>query len=194
MDIELLKEKYKDKSTAGVEDLHIVLDAVPFLVKEVIILEEKLKNAEIRIKELELKCRTRLPQTLKGKKNKALWEVRIDEKKNRLFIILSGAFDYYGAKEASNAVLSVSARLKMNFDVICDISGVISLEGAGPKVVFQMRKVFYNLKPIGLRKVVWVVKSKDKLQKVICEKVVLNEYKILMVNTISNAELMLNSA
>lgn len=60
LDIELLKNKFRHKAEADVKDINLAIKAAPFLVKEVIRLEEELELKEKMIERLKKKLSVNL--------------------------------------------------------------------------------------------------------------------------------------
>jgi hypothetical protein len=160
MELDLLKEKFRHKRKAELSDLDLVLNAVPFLVREVERLEAELENRTNRIAHLSSLLNKRPPTSKKGKKGGGEWEVRIDEDKNRLYMSLSGFFTSQSAKEASNIIISMLANLRENADAISDLR---ELKEFDQRAVFHIRKVFYTLDYVGVKRVVWIMKEDPQL-------------------------------
>jgi hypothetical protein len=160
MDLNLLKEKFKHKQKAELSDIDLALNAVPFLVREVERLEVELESNKSRITQLSSMLNKRAPTSKKGKKGQGVWEVRVDEDKNRLFMTLSGIFDYQSAKEASNTIISVLANLRENADAVHDLRG---LKGFDQRAVFHFRKIIYTLDYVGVKRVVRIVSDAPQL-------------------------------
>ncbi|MFH0725882.1 MAG: hypothetical protein V2B19_05960 [Pseudomonadota bacterium] len=160
MDLNLLKEKFKHKRKAELSDLDLALTAVPFLVREVERLEAELENNKSRIAHLSSLLNKRPPTSRKGKRGEGTWEVRIDEDKNRLYMSLSGFFNYQSAKEASNTIISLLTSLRENGDAINDLR---ELKGFDQRALFHIRKVFYTLDYVGVKRVVRVMRDDPQL-------------------------------
>ena len=160
MELNLLKEKFRHKQKAELSDIDLALTAVPFLVREVERLEAELESHKSRITHLSNMLNKRPPTSKKGKKGQGAWEAYVDEDKNRLFMTLSGIFDYQSAKEASNAIISVLANLRENADAIHDLRG---LKGVDQRAVFHFRKVIYTLDYVGVKRVVRVMSDAPQL-------------------------------
>lgn len=158
MNIEQLKAKFLQKSVADVKDVDLALRATPFLIREVVRLEEELKEAEERIQHLNSQFRKQPPTSKKGKKGEAEWDIRLDEKKNRLYFVLSGKFDHRSGKTATNNLNLVLESIRKDFDVIIDISNLD--QDVSNRVHFHLRKAMYNLQQMGVKSVVKVVNPK----------------------------------
>lgn len=158
MNIEELKAKFLQKSVADVKDIDVALRATPFLIREVVRLEAELKEAEERIKHLSSQSRKQPPTSRKGKKGDAEWEVTLDEKKNRVYFIMSGQFDHRSGKAATNQLNMVLENIRKNFDVVIDISHLSP--DVSNRVNFHLRKAMYILQQMGVKSIVTVVDSK----------------------------------
>jgi hypothetical protein len=154
MDLNLLKEKYRHKRQVEMSDIELALKAVPFLVREVERLETELESQKGRITHLSGMLNKRPPTSRKGQKGQAAWEVRIDEEKNRLYMSLSGFFDYHSAKEASNTIISTLVNLRQNADAINDLEGLTGFE---QRSIFHIRKIIYTLDYVGVKRMVRIM-------------------------------------
>lgn len=154
MDLNTLKKQFRHKQKADISDIDTALRAVPFLIREIERLENELAQYKSRITLLSAQLNKRFPLSKKGKKGQGEWEVRIDAEKNRLYMHLSGFFDYQAAKVASNTIVSMLSALQENADAINDLS---KLEGFDKKAVFHIRKVMYTLEYVGIRRVVRIL-------------------------------------
>ncbi len=158
MDLNEIKNKFRNKSRVDLQDVDLALRAVPVLVREIERLEAELVEAEKKYNHIaDLFGKKRPPLEREGKKGNSKWRVWLDESSNRLYIELSGSIDYRFSKQASNGILSVSPNLREGFNVIIDIAKLTHLEDR--RVIFQLRKVYYNLKYGGAGKVVRVINS-----------------------------------
>jgi hypothetical protein len=160
MDLNLLKEKFRHKRKVELADLDLALNAVPFLVREMERLEAELESHKSRIAHLSSLLNKRPPASKKGKRGEGAWEVRIDEDKNRLYMSLSGYFNYQSAKEASNTIISTLTNLRENADAINDLR---ELKGFDPRAVFHIRKLVYTLDYVGVKRVVRIMKDDPQL-------------------------------
>jgi hypothetical protein len=160
MDLNLLKEKFRHKRKVELSDLDLALTAVPFLVREVERLEAELENNKSRIAHLSSLLNKRPPTSRKGKRGEGMWEARIDEDKNRLYMSLSGFFDYQSAKEASNIIISMLTSLRENGDAVNDLR---ELKGFDQRAVFHIRKVIYTLDYVGVKRVVRIMKDDPQM-------------------------------
>lgn len=164
MDIETLKKQYRHKRKLDYADIDTALKAVPFLVREIEKLEEEIKHQKERVAHLK-SAMNKQPQLEKiGKKGKAQWAVRIDEEKNRLYMKLSGYFDYQSAKVASSHVTSVISNLRSEADAVNDLS---ELKGFDKRAVFHIRKVIHTLDYVGVKRVVRIAHPDSKISSVL---------------------------
>ncbi|MFZ5573305.1 MAG: hypothetical protein ACOZF0_23120 [Thermodesulfobacteriota bacterium] len=141
--------------------MDIALRAVPILVREIDRLEEILREAEKKYDHIaDLFGKKRPPLEREGKKGDSKWKVWIDETNNRLYVELAGAIDYRFSKQSSNGILSVIPNLREGYHVILDITTMSRFEDR--RVLFQMRKLLYNLYNGGVGKVILVVNPETK--------------------------------
>ncbi len=152
MDLKKIKEKFKHKVKADIKDLDFVLDAAPFLVREVERLEIELKESEKRLSHLSELLKRRPPLEKTGKKGDAAWKMYVNEKTNRLYIELLGKFEYRSAKLASNNIIAVLPNLRNDFDVINNIGNINP--SYNKKLLFHLKKIMFSLKEIGVRRVI----------------------------------------
>lgn len=158
MNLDELKAKFRNKARVDIKDTGLAMRAVPILVRALEELEAKFVESEKRNNHLNsLVNKKRPPLEKKGKKENAEWMVRADEEKNRVYMELSGEFNYRCAKLASNAILTVQSALREGFDVINDISkkGTIFDKRSS----FHIRKIIYNMQQAGMGKFVNVTAS-----------------------------------
>lgn len=155
MDLDELKLKYLKKAAVDIKDVHLAMKAVPLLLREVARLEEDLRKAEQRIVFLTPGVSERPPLKRSGERVGGKWEVSVNEKDNLLLFILAGKLDYATAKQATGHIMAVTGHLMKNMDVVADLSCVDT--HFDRKFLFHLRKVFYNLKLIGIGRVVRVV-------------------------------------
>lgn len=156
MDLNEIKNKFRNKARVDLQDVDLALRAVPVLVREIERLETELQEAEKKYIHIsDLFGKKRPPLEREGKKGNSKWRVWTNESSNRLYIELTGPIDYRFSKQASNGILSVFPNLREGFDVISDISKLTNFEER--RVLFQLRKVFYNLKYGGVGKIVRVI-------------------------------------
>ena len=134
MDLNALKKQFRHKQKAELSDIDTALKAVPFLIREIERLENQLAQYKSRLTLLSSQINKRFPLTKQGKKGEGEWEIRIDEEKNRLYIKLSGFFDYQAAKIASNTIVSMMSALLENADAVNDLS---ELKGFDKRAIFQ---------------------------------------------------------
>ena len=167
--------------------------AVPILVRALEELETKFAELEERNSHLNsLVNKKRPPLEKKGKKENAEWMVRADEEKNRIYVMLSGKFDYKSAKLASNAILTVQSALREGFNVINDIS----TEGTvfDKRSSFHIRKIIYNMQQSGMGKFVNVTSNvADETAKLFETLVNSSGAKAIQATTVEGAEGMLEN-
>ena len=152
MDLNEIKLKFKHKAKADLKDLDLILEAMPFLVREIERLEKQIAEYEKRIEHLSSLMKRKPPLDKKGQKGESEWQTRVDEEKNRLYIELSGKFDYKSAKLASNGVITVLPNLREEFDVIVDISKVD--KDYDRKALFHIKKIMFSLKELGVKRLI----------------------------------------
>ncbi|MBU0991779.1 MAG: hypothetical protein KJ737_04715 [Proteobacteria bacterium] len=191
MNIEELKAKFLQKSVADIKDVDLALRAAPFLIREVVRLEEELKEAEERIKHLNSQFRKQPLTSKKGKKGEAEWDIRLDEKKNRLYFILSGKFDHRSGKSATNHLSMVLESIRKDFDVIIDITNLSP--DVSNRVHFHLRKAMYNLQQMGVKSVVRVVDPKANPLSVFEERGKDITFKSFTANSLRDADLTLDN-
>ncbi len=156
MDLNEIKNKFRHKTRVDLQDVDLALRAVPVLVREIERLEEGLQEAEKKYDHIaDLFGKKRPPLEREGKKGASKWKVRTDDTNNRLYIEMSGAFDYRFSKQSSNGILSLIPNLREGFHVIKDITTLSRIEDR--RVLFQLRKVLYNLKNGGAGKLILVI-------------------------------------
>lgn len=160
MDLDALKDQFRHKQRADLSEIDIALRALPFLIREIERLERELDESRSRIAQLSAQLNKAYPLSKKGKKGQGEWDVRIDEEKNRLYLQLSGHFDYQAAKVASNAIVSILPSLRENADAINDLSRI---KGFDNRAMFHIRKVIYTLEYVGVRRMVRILGDNSKL-------------------------------
>lgn len=162
MELELneLKKKFRHRSSVDIKDVEIAMKAVPFLVREIEKMEEKIADYEKRIEHLSLLQKKRPPLEKSGQKNKTRWEVHVNEEENRLYVHLAGELDYNAVKLASNSIIAVLSNLREGYDVINNFT---ELQGPFKKrVIFHLRKLVYNFSQTGIAHVVCIKASDIK--------------------------------
>lgn len=164
MDIEKLKKQYRHKRKLDYADIDTALRAVPFLLREFEKLEEELKYQKGRIAHLNAALNKQPSLEKKGEKGKGQWVIRIDEEKNRLYLKLSGYFDYQAAKVASYQITSVISNLRANADAINDLS---DLKGFEKRAVFHIRKIIHTLDYVGVNRVVRITDPGSKISTIL---------------------------
>ncbi len=155
MELNELKNKFRHRSSVDIKDVEIAMKAVPFLVREIEKMEDKIADYEKRLDHLSgLLKRKRPPLEKTGQKNNTRWEVRIDEDENRLYFHLAGELDYNAVKLASNGIITVLSNLREGYDVINDFT---ELQGPFKKrVIFHLRKLVYNFSQTGIANLVCI--------------------------------------
>ncbi len=193
MDLDELKSKYLNKAAVDIKDVHLAMKAVPFLLREVVKLENALEKAEKRIAFLTPDEAQRPPLKRKGDRPGGKWEVEVNEKENVLLFILAGKLDYATAKQATGHIMAVSGHLMADMDVVADLSGVETRFDR--KFLFHLRKVFYNLKLIGIGRVVRIVNPKAPgLMKLFEEQALECPFRLYTARTVHEAEQILEHA
>lgn len=162
MDLEELKERFRSKAVADLKDIDTALKATPYLVRQVMRLEEELDAAEARIAHLSGMLRRRPPTRREGQKNKAAWWMEVDEKRNRLFVSLKGTLDKAAAKLVVNSLLAIVPNLREGFAVITDIRE-LDYAGIDARIRFYFRKAHYTFANLKVSHVVRVVGEEKKV-------------------------------
>lgn len=152
MDIDEIKSRFLNKSVADVKDVDLALRAAPFLIRELVKLQEDLALAEERIEHLSSKFKKQPPKNKSGQKGDAKWDVRLDEKKNRLYVIMEGVFDHRSGKTATHNINSVLENARKDFDAIMDFSKLTA--DINNRVGFHFRKALYNIQQLGAKSVI----------------------------------------
>ena len=192
MDIEELKNKFLHKSVADVKDVDLALRAAPFLIREVVRLEEELQEAEKRIQHISAQFRKQPPLSKKGKKGEAEWNISLDDKKNRLYVTLMGKFDHRSGKLATNHLNLVLENVRKQFDVVFDIT--LLSPDVSNRANFHLRKAVYTLNRMGVKSVVRVVDPKVNYTLSILEERNRDvTYRVFTVNCLRDAELTLDN-
>ena len=169
MDLDLLKERFRTKAEADVRDIDLVMKATPFLVREVIRLEEELQRSEAELVHLKAQFGKKAPTVRRGRKNQAVWQVGIDEHHNRLLIRVEGVLDKSSAKSFSNMILLVAKQLRADFDVITDMRKLTFT--ADNRIRFHFRKTFYSLQQMQMRRSIRVVDETGRVPAFLIEDV-----------------------
>lgn len=152
-----LIEKHKSKTKADIIDAEEMRVIIPVLLREIVMLKQKLAEANKYIAALE----TKKPQLeRKGESGKAGWDIKYCTKQNRLYVKLTGIYNAKGAKIASNTIINILSHTQKNFDVITD---VLNLEAVTDlKVLFHLKKVSYNFQQFNAGKIVRIIDKKNK--------------------------------
>ena len=156
MDLEQLKKDFRHKAEVDVKDINIAIKAVPFLVKEVIRLEEELESKNNIIEKLKKKIKREPPKVQKGKKDDFFWLIKIDEDSNIILFQFKGIPNKRGAKICSNAVINMSKNLEPGFSVISDFRNLQS-EHINQRILFYFRKVHYLFERMRVKFIIRVV-------------------------------------
>lgn len=159
MDLEELK-KFRHRAELDVKDINLALKAVPFLVKEVIRLEEELALRTDLIERLKKKIKRQPPTIQKGQKDKFQWALKIDEDANMIFIQFSGVPNKIGAKMCSNTIVAMSSNLEKGFSVISDFRK-ISGDHLTKRIMFYFRKIHYLFVNKEVSHIIRVVPDKE---------------------------------
>ncbi|TWI71657.1 hypothetical protein LZ24_01930 [Desulfobotulus alkaliphilus] len=162
MDLQELKEKFQSKAVADLKDINLVLKATPFLVREVIRLEESLAESERRVQHLAGMLRRSPPTHRTGKKDLAAWKIWLDERKNRLYIQLFGKVEKNSGKLISNAILSVMENLHPGFTVVVDLRKMIS--DLDSRARFYFRKTAYAFTQMQADPIVRVMEDSQSMR------------------------------
>ncbi|MCF8069954.1 MAG: hypothetical protein K9L30_15345 [Desulfobacterales bacterium] len=192
MDLQELKEKFKHKMQADIKDVDLTLRATPWLVKEVVRLEEEVEGWRKKVEHLEKQLKRQPPLSKKGKWGDAIWELRVDDKKNRLFVSLIGDFDYEAAQRASNHLLMVMQNLMEGFDIVNDLSKFKDIKDN--RTIFQARKTIYSLTESGVSNVVRITNPNvERILKTIEKRIGNFDYKVYTANSTPEAEQLLDN-
>lgn len=158
MDLKELKEKFRHKTKADLSDIDLALSAVPFLVRKVEALESELSVYEKRVLHLEQQVSRQRPFSYKGSRDGTDWHADLDDKKNRLLLVFSGAINHKTAKLASNSIYPVFSNMRRGCNAIIDVSNLV---GFSNRVMFHFRKVLYTLDVMGAEKVIYILPPGD---------------------------------
>jgi hypothetical protein len=161
MDIEELKNRFRHKRKADLSEIDLALKAVPFLLREVERLEMELKDSRDRIGQLNLLLNKPTALAREGKRGDGSWKVRVDDEKNRVYLSLSGRFDYQAGKVASNSIIAILGNLREGADAVNDLRG---LKGFDRRALFHLRKILYTFDYVGVRRVVQLLGQTDDLR------------------------------
>jgi len=126
---------------------------IPALLQRLGDLEKELEEYKQWNEHLQSKLKTRTLEK-EGKKGRAAWHVRLDEKINRIYLTLSGNFTYPTARTATMHIMTVLSHSRAGFDIIADISDLLpSLE---KRAIFHVKKMLYNMRYLGLKRAVLI--------------------------------------
>ncbi|MDY0131198.1 MAG: hypothetical protein RBR53_00870 [Desulforegulaceae bacterium] len=163
MDIEFLKSKFRHKAEADIKDIRIAIKATPFLVKEVIRLEEELELKNNMIEKLKKKIKHQPPLVQKGKKDKFSWIVKVNEETNTILFQFYGTPDKSGAKICSNVIINMTENLEPGFSVISDLRK-LNIEFMSKRLGFYLRKVHYIFSGMDIKYLIRVVEDSKDLE------------------------------
>jgi hypothetical protein len=139
--------------TVKVSGMNYTLEDIPALVQKIEELEKSLEEYKQWNEHLQSKLKKRTLEKA-GKRGRAAWHVRLDEKTNRIYLMLSGNFTYPTARTATMHILTVLSHARIGFDIITDISNLFpSLE---KRAIFHVKKMLYNMRYMGLKRAVLV--------------------------------------
>lgn len=157
-----IAEKYRGKRLEGLGEEEVLEDIFQ-LLEEVEAREKEIGWAKRRIKELE---RDKKGESKVGRTRTAMWAIRGFTAENRLYVKMAGEFDYKGAKQFSNHILTVLDSLRSGCDVIVDISRI--QENGDRKNAFHIRKVACTLAQLNVSR---IIRISDGLPKTLKEMV-----------------------
>jgi hypothetical protein len=187
---ENLISKYKEKAVLGVEDVQVALAATPFLCRELLKVEDEVKDLKKRVEHLKGQLKKNPPGKREGKRGKASWLTEVDEERNLLKNSFAGIFDTVSAKLASNAILTVFSNIRSEFDTIFDFTKLERLFSR--KIIFHMKKVVYNFKQVGVGRVILIVTKETKPLKAIFEEREM-PFQLFTVDSLEEAEKILKN-
>lgn len=157
-----IAEKYRGKRLEGLGEEEVLEDIFQ-LLEEVEAREKEIGWAKRRIKELE---RDKKGESKVGRTRTAMWAIRGFTAENRLYVKMAGEFDYKGAKQFSNHILTVLDSLRSGCDVVVDISRI--QENGDRKNAFHIRKVACTLAQLNVSR---IIRISDGLPKALKEMV-----------------------
>ena len=140
-------------NTIKINGMNYTSEDIPALVQKIGKLEKTLEEYKQWNEHLQSRLKKR---TLEkgGKKGRAAWHVKLDEKANRIYLMLSGNFTYPTARTATMHILTVLNHARIGFDIITDISNLFpSLE---KRAIFHVKKMLYNMRYLGLKRAVLI--------------------------------------
>jgi hypothetical protein len=156
LDLELLKDKFRHKAEADIKDINLAIKAAPFLVKEVIRLEEELELKNKMIDRFKKKIKRQPPLVQKGQKDKFSWVIKVSEETNTILFQFNGIPNKSGAKICSNAVINMAENLEPGFSVISDLRKFDS-SSMNKRMLFYFRKVHYLFLRMSVKYIIRVV-------------------------------------
>jgi len=186
LNLDLLKEKFRKKSSVGLEDVDLAMKAVPFLIRVIDDLEVGLIKSRAKIENLQNRLNINPVMSLQGSKWKSNWSVQYEDNHNVLLIHLKGKFNYKTARKAANDILAVSGNIQDRFSVITDMYDVdpnISM-----KTFFHFKKASFNMKSHGLDRVVRIINPDHTyLMKLFSSKSVFSSSKTYLARDVDEA-------
>jgi len=146
-----------DSDTVKINGENYTPQDIPALVQRIGDLEKELEEYKQWNEHLQSKLKKRTLEK-EGKKGRAAWHVKLDEKTNRIYLMLSGNFTYPNGRTASMHIMTVLSYSRVGFDIIADISNLFpSLE---KRAIFHVRKMLYNMRYLGLKRAVLITNPK----------------------------------
>ncbi len=161
MDLEELKKKFRHKSEVDVKDINIALKAVPFLVKEVLRLEEELDSRDKFIERLKRKIKRQPDMTQKGEKDGLKWVLKADEESNIIIARVTGVPCKTGFKIFTNSIINIAENLGSDFCVVNDFIE-LEFEKITKRIFFYFRKTYYLFLKMGVKYIIFVVPHEKK--------------------------------
>jgi len=146
-----------DSNTIKINGENYTSQNIPALVQKIGDLVKELEEHKKWNEHLQSKLKTRILEK-EGKRGRAAWHVRLDEKTNRIYLMLAGNFTYPTARTATMHILTVLSHSRDGFDIITDISNLFpSLE---KRAIFHVKKMLYNMRYLGLKRAVLIPNPK----------------------------------
>lgn len=182
-----------DSNTIKINGENYTAQDIPALVQRIGDLEKEREEYKEWNEHLQSKLKTRTLEK-EGKKGRAAWHVKLDEKTNRIYLMLSGNFTYPTARTATMHIMTVLSHSRVGFDIIADISNLFpSLE---KRAMFHVKKMLYNMRYLGLKRAVLIRNPKAPQVSEEFENQVKSVYgpssKVPTFNDVSDAENFLN--
>ena len=158
MNLEELKKKFRHRAEIDVKDISIAIKAVPFLVKEVIRLEEQVAHRDRIIEKLGKKVRSQPLLETRSQKDQFSWHIKIYEDLNVIAITFAGEPNPAGARMCSNAIMHMSKNLDPGFSLISDFTKLNS-DAVSKRILFYFKKVQYFFWKMEVQFVVSIVED-----------------------------------